>query len=340
MLRASGTEPLIRVMVEGHEAARWSRRRARAGRRGRGGALPRPAQSSSAAPLRDLQLRGSARLIFARLSRHRACEAPIGGDICVVPIVAGNWKMHGSRADNEAADRGDPGGARSRRAIDVRGLSAVRLSGGCGRGCCAARRSSSGRRMCAPRPRVPSPARSSAAMLKDVGCHYVIVGHSERRRLYGEDDALVARKFAAAHRGRTDADPVRRRDSWPSARRTAREEVVARQLEAVVALTGIGSFAQCGGGLRAGLGDRHRPHRLARSRRRRCMPSSAADWRRGMLKSRPICGSCTAAASRRAMRASCSAMADVDGGLIGGASLKAEEFLSICRPRPSRLRAD
>ena len=38
----------------------------------------------------------------------------------------------------------------------------------------------------------------SAAMLKDVGCSYVIVGHSERRRLYHEDDALVARKFAAA----------------------------------------------------------------------------------------------------------------------------------------------
>ena len=49
-----------------------------------------------------------------------------------------------------------------------------------------------------------------AAMLKDVGCSYVIVGHSERRRWYHEDDALVARKFAAALERGLDAGAVRR----------------------------------------------------------------------------------------------------------------------------------
>ena len=53
----------------------------------------------------------------------------------------------------------------------------------------------------------------SAAMLKDVGCRYVIVGHSERRRLYHEDDVLVARKFGAALQGGPHAGAVRRRDA-------------------------------------------------------------------------------------------------------------------------------
>ena len=53
----------------------------------------------------------------------------------------------------------------------------------------------------------------AAAMLKDVGCRYVIVGHSERRRLYHEDDALVARKFGAALQAGLDARAVRGRDA-------------------------------------------------------------------------------------------------------------------------------
>ena len=53
----------------------------------------------------------------------------------------------------------------------------------------------------------------SAAMLKDVGCRYVIVGHSERRALYKEDDALVARKFLATQAQAPDPDPVRRRNA-------------------------------------------------------------------------------------------------------------------------------
>ena len=53
----------------------------------------------------------------------------------------------------------------------------------------------------------------AASMLKDVGCRYVIVGHSERRRLYHEDDVLVARKFAAVSAGRPHAGAVRGRDA-------------------------------------------------------------------------------------------------------------------------------
>ena len=83
----------------------------------------------------------------------------------------------------------------------------------------------------------------SASMLKDVGCRYVIVGHSERRAIYKEDDALVARKFLAAQsqglipilcvgetleereRGQTMqvvSRQLTRCSTWPARRRCAR----------------------------------------------------------------------------------------------------------------------
>src|SRR5438552_7788073 len=78
----------------------------------------------------------------------------------------------------------------------------------------------------------------SAAMLKDVGCEYTIVGHSERRLLYRESDQLVARKFATAHsKGLIPILCVGEQLSERDAGRTA--EVVSRQLDAVLELSGV-----------------------------------------------------------------------------------------------------
>ena len=113
-------------------------------------------------------------------------------------LVAGNWKMHGSRAREWCAGGGDPGGTDARRrgyvicppfvylaeiARQLRG-SAVRL----------------GAQNVSAEAHGAYTGEVSAAMLRDVGCDFVIVGHSERRMLYDEDDMVVARKFAAAHR--------------------------------------------------------------------------------------------------------------------------------------------
>ena len=99
-------------------------------------------------------------------------------------------------------------------------------------------------------------------MLKDVGCKYVIVGHSERRRLYHEDDVLVARKFGAALKaGLTPVLCVGETLEEREGMRT--EAVVARQLDAVIAMNGAASFADGHRRLRAGLGDRYRAQCLA-----------------------------------------------------------------------------
>ena len=82
----------------------------------------------------------------------------------------------------------------------------------------------------------------AAAMLKDVGCKYVIVGHSERRMLYRETDQLVARKFTAAQsKGLVPILCVGEQLAEREADHT--EAVIARQLDAVLELCGVTSFA-------------------------------------------------------------------------------------------------
>src|ERR1700687_1757148 len=110
-------------------------------------------------------------------------------------LVAGNWKMHGSRADNAPLIEAILA-APNLESVDcvvcpplvylmelARLLRGAAVKLGAQNVCAEAQGAYTGE--------------VSAAMLKDVGCTYVIVGHSERRALYGEDDVLVARKVAA-----------------------------------------------------------------------------------------------------------------------------------------------
>ena len=152
--------------------------------------------------------------------------------------------------------------------------------------------------------RAPSPARFRRRCSKDVGCDYVIVGHSERRALYGESDQLVARKFGAAQsRGLMPILCVGEQLADREADRT--EDVVARQLDAVLELCGVAVAGDAviayepvwaiGTGRNATPEQAQAVHAFIRAR-------VAAR----MLESPPICGSCTAAASRPAMRRSSS----------------------------------
>lgn len=167
----------------------------------------------------------------------------------------------------------------------------------------------------------------AAVMLKDVGCRYVIVGHSERRALYGESDQLVARKFAAAHSKGLKAilcvgEQLAERESGIT------REVVARQLDAVIELVGMPALAECviayepvwaiGTGRTASPEQAEEVHSFIRGR-------LAARDAKIAGQVRILYGGSVKAGNA----ADIFSMPNVDGGLIGGASLKADEFLAI-----------
>jgi triosephosphate isomerase len=164
-------------------------------------------------------------------------------------------------------------------------------------------------------------------MLKDVGCAYVIVGHSERRALYHEDDELVARKYAAAlGKGLVPilcvGEQLAEREAGIST------QVVGRQLAAVVNLCGVRSLAggvlayepvwAIGTGRTASPEQAQQIHAYLREQVGR-QDAKIAD------ELRILYGGSVKAGNARELFA----MPDVDGGLIGGASLKSDEFLAI-----------
>jgi NADH:ubiquinone oxidoreductase subunit 3 (subunit A) len=144
------------------------------------------------------------------------------------PLVAGNWKMHGSRAENAQLVRSLLDLLRPDGRSEVllcppfvylweieRLLKDSDVALGAQSLCAEAQGAFTGE--------------VSGTMLRDVGCRYVLVGHSERRQLFGEHDALVARKFMAA------------------------------QAHGLTPVLCVGETLG-GGGLRAGLGNRHRAY--------------------------------------------------------------------------------
>jgi len=166
-------------------------------------------------------------------------------------------------------------------------------------------------------------------MLVDTGCAYVIVGHSERRALYGETNEVVAAKFSAAQvAGLTPilcvGETLDERDAGET------EAVIGAQLDAVIDSAGIGGFASAviayepvwaiGTGKTAGPQQAQDVHRYIRGRVAGKDPDMAAAVR--ILYGGSVKGDNAAGLF---------AMADIDGGLIGGASLDAAEFLAIVR---------
>lgn len=240
-------------------------------------------------------------------------------------IVAGNWKMHGSRAENAVLVEAVLAGATGDGTQCVicppfvylqevwRMLRGGAVALGAQNVCAEASGAYTGE--------------VSAAMLKDVGCEYVLAGHSERRALYGEDDMLVARKFAAAlAKGLTPVLCVGEQLAEREAGRT--EAVIGAQLEAVAQLAGVAAFAHAviayepvwaiGTGRTASPEQVQAVHAFIRQR------LAAGDAKiAGAV--RILYGGSVKAGNAKDLFA----MPDVDGGLIGGASLKAEEFLAI-----------
>lgn len=240
-------------------------------------------------------------------------------------LVAGNWKMHGSLATNLGL------------------LHAVR-EGVAGRAEVA---------VCVPYPYIAQ-ARSvldgspvawgaqdvsehaqgawtgevSGAMLADFGCRFVLVGHSERRSFFGDTDAVVAAKYVAAQKA--GLIPVLCvGESLAEREAGITGEVVTRQVDAVLAAAGVASFARAvvayepvwaiGTGRTASPAQAQEVHALIRARFAR----DGADVAAGL---RILYGGSVKAGNA----AELFGQPDIDGGLIGGASLVAADFLAIC----------
>ena len=229
-------------------------------------------------------------------------------------LVAGNWKMHGSRT-MAAALVGELAAAKPA-SIDVTvfppfpylaELAAQHRDSGIGFGA---------QDLSEHEGQGAFTGEVSGAMLADVGARWVLVGHSERRQYHQEDNELVARKFAAAcAAGQREAD--------------ATESVIAAQLQAVLRSSGIASFDTAviayepvwaiGTGRTATPEQAQQVHAFIRSQ----LETEDATLSR---LTRLLYGGSVKAANA----AELFAQADVDGGLIGGASLTAADFLAIC----------
>ena len=243
------------------------------------------------------------------------------------PLVAGNWKMHGSRADNASLVRGLLDALRSEPTADVLVCPPFVYLWETGRLLKDSDIELGAQSVCAESHGAFT-GEVAAAMLRDVGCRYVLVGHSERRQIFGESDALIARKFVAAQSQRLV--PVLCVGETLDEREGGRTlDVVSRQIDAALAVSGIGSLASAviayepvwaiGTGRNASPEQAQEVHAMIRGKLAALDATIAAQLR-------ILYGGSVKASNARDLFS----MPDIDGGLVGGASLKADEFARIC----------
>lgn len=241
-------------------------------------------------------------------------------------LVAGNWKMHG-RLDmaRELAARiaaGAPAGVELALCPPYPYLAALQET-------LAGTPVALGAQNLAEQPEGAFTGEVAGEMLAEFGCRYALVGHSERRSLYGETDAVVATKFQRAQAA--GLVPVLCLGESQAEREAGQTEaVVGRQLDAVLALAGVAAFSQAviayepvwaiGTGLTASPEQAQAVHAFIRQRLAEHDAAVAA-------ATRILYGGSVKADNAALLLAE----PDIDGGLIGGASLDADSFLAICQ---------
>ena len=241
-------------------------------------------------------------------------------------LVAGNWKMHGRREMAhglcKAVVAGRPEGVEV--AVCPPAIFLAELLGQFGGSGIAF-----GAQDASPYADGAHTGELSAGMFAELGCRYVLVGHSERRHGLGESDQLVAEKFATVHAAGLVpilcvGETLEEREAG------ATEAVLWQQLGPVLTRSGIEAFEQAvlayepvwaiGTGRNATAEQAQAVHAFVRG--------VLADRNARIASSiRILYGGSVKAANAAELFAG----PDVDGGLVGGASLKSEEFLAICR---------
>lgn len=245
------------------------------------------------------------------------------------PLVMGNWKMNGRRQEAQSLLSAVVTHAASFSDVDVvvcppyvyLGLAVERLADCPGIVC--------GAQDVSAHADGAYTGEVSAAMARDIGCEFAIIGHSERRTLCGETDPVVAEKFARALAA--DITPVLCVGETAKERDAGRtREVVLRQIDAVYAACGTRAFERAvvayepvwaiGTGRAASPDEAQAVHHDIRAAVAQRNPEAAAGLR-------ILYGGSVKAQNARELFA----CADIDGGLIGGASLVAGDFIGICQ---------
>jgi triosephosphate isomerase len=243
-------------------------------------------------------------------------------------MVAGNWKMHGSRemvrellggiiADTESGSSADlvvfPPFPYLQAVQEMASGTHVAWGG----------------QTLNPQPKGAHTGEVSGSMLTDFGCRYVLVGHSERRAIYGESNADVAERFAAAQvAGLVPVLCVGETIEQRQAGQT--EQVVAEQIDAVIDAVGVAAFAEAvvayepvwaiGTGHTASPEQAQAVHAFIRHKFAALDGTIAGHLR--ILYGGSVKGSNATDLFDQD---------DIDGGLVGGASLTVDDFLAICR---------
>jgi triosephosphate isomerase len=243
------------------------------------------------------------------------------------PLVAGNWKLNGSRAANASLLSAIRAGLRPDRACDVMVCPpyvylaeafATLAGSGVLLGAQDAAAEASG----------AFTGEVSASMLREVGCTHSIVGHSERRSLFGDTDEVVARKFQAVrtaglHPILCVGETLQEREAGVT------QQVVARQLGAVLDRVPIqeleSSIVAYEPVWAIGTGRTATPEQ-AQAVHASIRGIVAARDARIAAGLRILYGGSVKGSNARSLFA----MPDIDGGLVGGASLDAMDFLLIC----------
>jgi len=255
-------------------------------------------------------------------------------------LVAGNWKMHGSHKMaveliSGVIDRTSQMSGDSSLAYDILvcppapylGLAVSTADGSS---------VNVGAQNVSPYEEGAYTGEISLRMLREIACRYVLLGHSERRNLFGENDQMIARKFAAcavendAQGDQTKVTPILCIGELLADRQAGNtEKVVSRQIDAVLDKVGIGGFKNAviayepvwaiGTGETASPEQAQDVHAFIRSKLAELDADIASNLQ-------ILYGGSVKPSNAEALFA----QADIDGGLIGGASLSVDNFSGIC----------
>ena len=243
-------------------------------------------------------------------------------------LIAGNWKMHGSRTSNAALIEGLKAARHSVANVQMLVCPPVVYLESVHALLAGSAIALGAQNLSDQEKQGAYTGEVLGAMLKELGCDWVIVGHSERRAYYGETDAIVACKVQTAlAQGLNPIVCVGETLAEREAQQT--ESRIASQLDAVLDVCGVAAFSNAviayepvwaiGTGKTASPEQAQAVHAFIRGRiaaRDANIANSVRILYGGSVKPDNA--------------AAIFAQSDVDGGLIGGAALKATDFLAIC----------